>query len=68
MRATTPGGNLTGVSLYASELNEKRLEVFKEAFPNAKRVGALRNGDNFAGLGYWDDLRLAAEHLRDDPL
>jgi ABC-type uncharacterized transport system substrate-binding protein len=51
------------VSLYASELNEKRLEVFKEAFPNVKRVGALRNGDNFAGAGYWDDLRLAAEHL-----
>jgi len=63
---SSPGGNLTGVSLYASELNEKRLEVFKEAFPNAKRVGALRNGDNFAGLGYWDDLRLAAEHLRVD--
>src|SRR3954454_23116070 len=63
---SSPGGNVTGVSLYASELNEKRLEVFKEAFPNAKRVGALRNGDNFAGLGYWDDLRLAAEHLRVD--
>src|SRR5215207_3649942 len=59
----SPGGNLTGVSLYASELNEKRLEVFKEAFPNVKRVGALRNGYNFAGAGYWDDLRLAAEHL-----
>ena len=45
----SPGGNLTGVSLYASELNEKRLEVFKEAFPNARRVGALRNGNNLAG-------------------
>src|SRR4051794_19994174 len=40
----SPGGNLTGVSLYASELNEKRLEVFKEAFPNARRIGGLWNG------------------------
>ena len=63
---SSPGGNLTGVSLYASELNEKRLEVFKEALPNVKRVGALRNGDNFTAAGYWDDLRLAAEHLRVD--
>ena len=57
----SPGGNLTGVSLYASELNEKRLEVFKEAFPNIRRVGALRNGNNPSSAGYWDDLRSAAE-------
>jgi len=61
-----PGGNLTGVSLYASELNEKRLEVFKEAFPHVRRVGALWNGNNFANVAYWDDLRLAAERLRID--
>src|SRR4051794_8156823 len=60
---SSPGGNATGVSLYASELNEKRLEVFKEAFPNVRRVGALWNGNNFAGTGYWEDLRSAAERL-----
>jgi putative ABC transport system substrate-binding protein len=61
-----PGGNLTGVSLYAAELNEKRLEVFQEAFPHVRRVGALWNGNNFANALYWDDLRLAAERLRID--
>src|SRR3954465_10939911 len=60
---SSPGGNVTGVSLYASELNEKRLEVFKEAFPTVRRVGALWNGNNFAGTGYWEDLRSAAERL-----
>ena len=62
----SPGGNLTGVSLYASELNEKRLEVLKEAFPNVLRVGVLRNGNNPSSAGYWDDLRSAAERLRID--
>src|SRR3954451_8532851 len=65
-RLGSPTGNLTGVSLYASELNEKRLEVFKEAFPNARRIGGLWNGSNFANAGYWDDLRSAAERLRID--
>ena len=62
----SPGGNLTGVSLYASELNEKRLEVLKEALPNLRRLGALSNGRNFSSAGYWDDLRVAAEHMRID--
>jgi hypothetical protein len=29
----TPGGNLTGVSLYATELNQKRLEILQKQFP-----------------------------------
>src|SRR5215217_5732648 len=53
----SPGGTLTGVSLDASELNEKRLEVLKEAFPNVRRVGVLRNGNNPSSAGCWDDLR-----------
>jgi putative ABC transport system substrate-binding protein len=28
-----PDGNITGVSLYSSELSRKRLEVLKEAIP-----------------------------------
>jgi len=60
---SSPGGNLTGVSLYASELNQKRLEVFKEALPGLQRVGALWNASNPAQAQYWIDLRGAAEHL-----
>jgi putative ABC transport system substrate-binding protein len=36
-----PGGNLTGVSLLTTELNTKRLEVLKEAFPRVRRVAVL---------------------------
>jgi len=37
-----PGGNATGLSVLAPELDGKRLELFKEAFPKATRVAFLR--------------------------
>jgi putative tryptophan/tyrosine transport system substrate-binding protein len=37
-----PGGNVTGLSALATELNTKRLEVLKDAVPNLARVGVLR--------------------------
>ena len=36
-----PGGNLTGLSVLARELDAKRLELLITAVPDAKRVGAL---------------------------
>lgn len=36
-----PGGNLTGFSILALDLNGKRLELLKEAFPSISRVGFL---------------------------
>ena len=36
-----PGGNLTGFSLLALDLNGKRLELLKEAFPKITRVAFL---------------------------
>ena len=36
-----PGANVTGVSILASELNAKRLEVLKQAVPGASRVAVL---------------------------
>ena len=36
-----PGGNLTGFSLLALDLNGKRLELLKEAFPKVTRVAFL---------------------------
>ncbi len=38
-----PGGNLTGLSLLTFELNAKRLELLKEAFPRVRRVAVLVN-------------------------
>src|SRR5438094_9709270 len=37
-----PGGNVTGLSGLASELNTKRLEILKDAAPKLTRVGLLR--------------------------
>ena len=37
-----PGGNVTGFSSLASELNTKRLEILKDAVPKLARVGLLR--------------------------
>ena len=41
-----PAGNITGLSLLATELSAKRLAVLKEALPEVTRVGVLWNPDN----------------------
>jgi len=41
-----PGGNITGISLLATELSSKRLEVLREIVPNMSRVAMLWNDTN----------------------
>ena len=41
-----PGGNVTGVSLYHSQLAAKRLEYLREVAPGALRVAVMANPDN----------------------
>jgi putative ABC transport system substrate-binding protein len=41
-----PGGNITGLSLFAAELAAKRLELIKEAVPSLTKVAMLVNPDN----------------------
>ena len=38
---TRPGGNITGVTMLAPELNAKRLTLVHEALPSARRIAAL---------------------------
>jgi putative ABC transport system substrate-binding protein len=38
-----PGGNITGVSVYTTELLKKRLEVLRELVPDATKVAMLLN-------------------------
>ena len=40
-RLSRPGGTLTGFGIVSTELNVKRLELLREAFPRASRVGVL---------------------------
>ena len=38
-----PGGNVTGVSMLATELRSKRLQILRELLPGATQVGELTN-------------------------
>jgi ABC-type uncharacterized transport system substrate-binding protein len=55
-----PGGNVTGLSGLANELNTKRLEVLKDAVPKLSRVGILRTSGSFQ----WKEIRPAALALK----
>jgi putative ABC transport system substrate-binding protein len=41
-----PGGNVTGVALFAGELGSKRLELLHELIPTAAKIGLLVNPHN----------------------
>ena len=60
-----PGGNVTGISSLAPELNTKRLEVLKDAVPKLARVGYLylARGSILSGLQL-KELRPAALALK----
>jgi len=58
-----PGGNLTGLSNLAVELNTKRLEILKDAVPRLARVGLLRPAGAAASLQL-KELRPAAHALK----
>jgi putative tryptophan/tyrosine transport system substrate-binding protein len=58
-----PGGNVTGLSALAPELEGKRLELFKQAIPKLSRVVALLNPANPFTTIAWKAIELAAEAL-----
>ena len=58
-----PGGNVTGLSSLAPELNTKRLEILKDAVPKLARVGLLRSPGGIADLQL-KELRPAALALK----
>jgi ABC-type uncharacterized transport system substrate-binding protein len=53
-----PEGNITGLSLISPELAIKRLELIREFFPKATRIGELVDPANT----YWQRLRPEYEH------
>jgi putative ABC transport system substrate-binding protein len=60
-----PGGNVTGLSTLATELNTKRLEVLKDAIPKLDRVGLLvRQAGNPGEEIQLKELRVAASALK----
>src|SRR5262249_25656001 len=58
-----PGGNMTGVTTLAAELNAKRLELLRELVPGTARVAVLTNPDNPAADATLKELEGAAHAM-----
>jgi putative ABC transport system substrate-binding protein len=58
-----PGGNVTGVTLYGSELTRKRMEVFREAVVRIRRIAVLGNAENPLHRFLWGDMQPTARAL-----
>jgi putative tryptophan/tyrosine transport system substrate-binding protein len=59
-----PGGNVTGLTYYATELVEKRLQLLKEMVPGVTRIAVLANPGSAHVFGvYTQDAARAARVL-----
>jgi len=58
-----PGGNITGLSNMASDLDGKRLELLKEAFPKVARVAFLWDPSSTRGNLTLTEMEAAANAL-----
>ena len=58
-----PGGNITGVTTFSTELTAKRIELLKELVPNLSRVALLHNMGNPAAPPEWEEISTATRSL-----
>jgi putative tryptophan/tyrosine transport system substrate-binding protein len=58
-----PGGNITGVITFSTELTAKRVELLKELVPGLSRVALLHNMGNPAVPPEWEETKKAASSL-----
>jgi putative ABC transport system substrate-binding protein len=58
-----PDGNLTGITLWASELDAKRLDLLRGMLPNARSVGLLMNPTNPGAVRELQEMLEAASKL-----
>jgi putative ABC transport system substrate-binding protein len=58
-----PGGNITGLTTFSTELTAKRVELLKDLVPNLSRVALLHNMGNPAVPPEWEETRRAARSL-----
>jgi putative ABC transport system substrate-binding protein len=59
-----PGGNLTGISTLAQDLNAKRLELLMEVVPRLTRVAVLRDVDSQFATLQFKEYETAARVLK----
>jgi putative ABC transport system substrate-binding protein len=58
-----PGGSVTGLTTFSTELTAKRLTMLKELAPGVTRVALLHNMGNPAAAPEWDETQAAARAL-----
>jgi putative ABC transport system substrate-binding protein len=58
-----PGGNVTGATVIAGQLSEKRLELLRDLVPTARHIAVLINQDNPNAETDAPDLEAAARTL-----
>ncbi|MEO8752914.1 MAG: ABC transporter substrate-binding protein [Casimicrobiaceae bacterium] len=58
-----PGGNITGVTTFSTELTAKRIQLLNELVPNLSRVALLHNMGNPAAPPEWEETTTAAHSL-----
>jgi putative ABC transport system substrate-binding protein len=58
-----PGGNITGLTSFHSELSTKRLQILREMIPRIALVATLSDPSNPVTPGQEDDVRKAAQSL-----
>jgi putative tryptophan/tyrosine transport system substrate-binding protein len=58
-----PGGNITGLSNFADELDAKRLQLFLRLIPGARAVAVLANPDNSGDIEMRKEILEAAIKL-----
>ena len=59
-----PGGNITGLTSTAEELEGKRLELLREVIPKLSHIAVLWNPENPTLLAALKEMRAAAQVLR----
>jgi putative tryptophan/tyrosine transport system substrate-binding protein len=55
-----PGGNVTGLSAFVTELTAKRVELLREIVPRLRRIAALLNMGNPTTRPQWREIETAA--------
>ncbi len=63
-----PGGNVTGLSSFVTQLSQKRIELLKELAPNIRRFGYVGNMSNSSVPAQWDEAKLGAQALGLEPM
>jgi putative tryptophan/tyrosine transport system substrate-binding protein len=62
-----PGGNITGLSSFATMLDAKRVELLREAVPGIVRIATFLNMGNPVQSGEWKAIEAAAQSMGIQP-